>query len=452
MKMAASQMKVFRRGMRQSIIMRRSIQHFCVAVAVVVTLPCLVGQTFDKSTATLTQTVGESTATPGQTVDQSTATPGQTVGESTATLTQMADKSTATTTQTVNESTATTTQTVNQSTATPAQTVDQSTATLAQTVDESTATLTQTVDQPKATPAATPFPSPVVPPPSTFSTAFPHLGAAGKYAVLSLSQTYQNQSLVTINGDVGVGPNGTAITQAPSVVNGTVYVDPTATYTNKGTVTGIPPVIVKSMMQEVTDANTASNFYASLNGGGNTMFSTINQATSIQGGLTPTIAPLVIGDGNNYYVFNLSGGINLNNANLTITGGSNDYFVFNIQPTGGFNLVGNASIVLNGISESHVLFNVLGTGSTLMTNVGDTIRGTILAVQRTITFDGVFVGEIIGGGSSLTLLSGANVNSPSPPSVPDAGSTFLLSAIALAALYALRVLGNQRSMIKSVRN
>jgi hypothetical protein len=107
--------------------------------------------------------------------------------------------------------------------------------------------------------------------------------------------------------------------------------------------------------------------------------------------------------------------------------------------------------VLNGISESHVLFNILGTGSTLTTNVGDTIRGTILAVQRTISFDGVFVGEIIGGGSSLTLLSGVNVNSPSL-AVPDAGSTFLLSAIALAALCALRVLGNRRSTTQSVRS
>ena len=253
------------------------------------------------------------------------------------------------------------------------------------------------------------------------------MGAAGKYAVLSLAGTYQNQSLVTINGDVGIGPNGTALTQSGSTVDGHVFKDPTATYSNNGTVTGM---VLKDMSQEVTDATNASNYYKNLAGGGSTLFSSITQATTIN---SRTIAPTIVGE-NNFYVFTLGGtaGINLNNVNLTISGGANDYFVFNIY--GGFSLAGNASIVLQQFTTAgHVLFNVLGTGSTLTTGVSNTVRGTVLAVSRSITFDGVFVGQIIGGGSNLTLMSGTQVQSPTS-TVPDSGSTLALALAAFSIL------------------
>ena len=274
---------------------------------------------------------------------------------------------------------------------------------------------------PPSTPAPTP---PSTPAPTTSSTsAFPGLGTAGKYAVLSITGTFQSQSLVTINGDLGIGPRDSATTQA--AVNGSVYYDPSATYTSQGSVKG--GTIAQSMTQAIYDAATASFFYKNYASQSN-MFSSISAATTI-----------VAHSGFN--VFSLSGGITLNNANLTLSGSSSDYFVFNIS--GGLSLSGNASINLTGgITPSNVLFNFVGKGSALTTQLGSTVRGTILSIGRSISFDGVFLGEIIGGGggSSFTLLSGTTVGTQAPnrpATVPDRGSTFSMSLLALIALAAM---------------
>ena len=137
-----------------------------------------------------------------------------------------------------------------------------------------------------------------------------------------------------------------------------------------------------------------------------------------------------------FNVFSLNGGITLNNANLTLTGSSSDYFVFNIY--GGFTLTGTSSIkLLGGLTSSNVLFNIIGPGSALTTQLGSTVRGTILSIGRSISFDGVFIGQIIGGGpgSTFALLTGTTVgrldSAAAPPSVPDQGSAAWLSLIAL---------------------
>ena len=65
---------------------------------------------------------------------------------------------------------------------------------------------------------------------------FAELGDADKYAVFS-SGTFQNDSLVTINGEAAVGPNGSANIAAPSTINGTLYKYPTATVSGPGKVT-----------------------------------------------------------------------------------------------------------------------------------------------------------------------------------------------------------------------
>jgi hypothetical protein len=278
-----------------------------------------------------------------------------------------------------------------------------------------------------ASPISTPIPTASPPtstpaPTASASSGFPGLGTAGKYAVLSLTGTFQNQSLVTINGDVGIGPYSLATTQA--TINGSLFYDPSTRYAGTGSVTG--GTYVQSMMQPALDAWTASNLYKNYATQSN-VFSSISAATTIVGQ-------------SGFNVFSLSGGITLNNANLTLSGSSSAYFVFNIY--GGLALSGNASINLTGgLTASNVLFNFIGPGSALTTQIGDTVRGTILSVGRSISFDGVFIGEIIGGGSGsyFTLLSGTTVGgqptaAAPAPAVSDRGSTIWLSLIALCAV------------------
>ena len=219
------------------------------------------------------------------------------------------------------------------------------------------------------------------------------LSDAGRYAVFSMSGTFQNDSLVTINGDAAVGPNGSANIAAPSTINGTLYKDPTATVSGPGKITG--GIVTTNLQQAVNDAISASNAFANMPA--TQMFSSLSTATTIHGN-----------GGNN--VISLSGSINLGGSdNLTLNGTANDRFIFNIL--GGLTLTGSSSVVLTGgVTANDVAFNFIGGGSSISTHVGNTISGILLAPQRDMTLDGTFFGKLIGGGSTLTLMSGAIVN------------------------------------------
>lgn len=66
--------------------------------------------------------------------------------------------------------------------------------------------------------------------------------------------------------------------------------------------------------------------------------------------------------------------------------------------------------VAGGVTGNHVLYNFTGSGATLSTHVGNVIIGTLLAAHDSFNLDGAFVGEIIGGGNSISLLSDATVS------------------------------------------
>jgi hypothetical protein len=225
------------------------------------------------------------------------------------------------------------------------------------------------------------------------------LGEAGKYAVFSLTGTAQDDSKVTINGDVGVGPNGSASVGAPSTINGTLYKDPTATVTGPGLITG--GIVTTSLQQGVNDAIAASTFFDGL--AATQTFTSISTATTIAGN-----------GGNN--IIDLSGGITLGGTNnLTLSGNANDRFIFNIS--GGLGLTGSASVVLTGgVVAQNVVFNFIGTGSALTADVGNLIQGVVLATQRDLAFHSVS-GAVIGGGATLALSSGAVVTGF--PAVPE---------------------------------
>ncbi len=116
---------------------------------------------------------------------------------------------------------------------------------------------------------------------------------------------------------------------APSTINGNVFEDAAATVTGPGTING--STTIQSMLALDTDATTASSDAAALVA--NQTFSSITSATTITGNGGTTVV-------------GVTGNINMNNANLILSGGANDYFVINIG--GNLALVGTASLNVVG--------------------------------------------------------------------------------------------------------
>jgi hypothetical protein len=122
-------------------------------------------------------------------------------------------------------------------------------------------------------------------------------------------------------------------------------------------------------------------------------------------------------------VIKVNGNIDLNNANLTLSGPSNASFIIDVS--GNLTLVGTASLLTSGVSDRNALYNFTGSNASINTHVGDVVNGVLLAdgSSSQMTLDGTFNGELIG--NDITLMSGAVVNSP-PPIVPEAKSFVLL--------------------------
>ncbi len=233
-----------------------------------------------------------------------------------------------------------------------------------------------------------------------------NLGAASNYAVFELDNNLFKLSNVTVNGDVAVGAGGTVNVVAPSVIDGDVYKDSTASVTNAGTITGA--IYTQNMSQAVTDAINASNAAKAL--AATQTFSKITANKTITGNGGQNVIQVA--------------GLDLNNENLTLSGGANDKFYINI--TGDLIMDGTAKIILTGgVTSDNVLLNFTKTGAKLTTKkMGNVINGIVLAPDSVISFYGTFNGRVIAGGGTMTFLSGAVVNGPSNTPIPEV-STFL---------------------------
>src|SRR5579884_1748658 len=246
------------------------------------------------------------------------------------------------------------------------------------------------------------------------------LGNAAQYTVFGLSNTMVNLSNTSVDGNVGVGPNGDLKLAAPSVVNGNAYLDFSATETaDTGTLTG--SLIRQSMAAPVQ---------------------TVLALSAYSSGLTPTLT-LNASQVNNGYTFNGNGGINvidingnvnLNNYNLKFNGAANDLFYVNFN--GSLTLNGSASIGESGSTGPlSVLLNV--TGGNISAHVGDEVNGILLAPTENADLDGTYNGYVISGGVLLGLHAGATVNQVGQVAVPEP-STLALIGVAGLTLLSLR--------------
>jgi hypothetical protein len=233
------------------------------------------------------------------------------------------------------------------------------------------------------------------------------LGFAAGYSVLGLNGTSINNSLVTINGNEGVSQGGSLTNMAPSTVNGNVYQYMAGQYSGPGSVTGSIITDPTRLTQSDADARTASAQAAAL-----TPTMTLGSVTS----------NMTINGNGGLNVIDINGNIT---GNLTLNGSANDVFIVNVTGTvtlGGSTMLG----VSGGVTAEHVLYNFTGSSGTISSHVGNTFYGTLLAPNYSFNLDGNFNGEIIGGGSNISLLSGAVVNyhpftppnSPPPSGVP----------------------------------
>lgn len=253
------------------------------------------------------------------------------------------------------------------------------------------------------------------------------LGAAGGYAALSIGGGLDgtgdpagqiNVSNYTVNGNVfaNAGPGSPDINNAaPSTINGNVFLETGATYGGPGALNGSTSTLSAAAVTAIrTDL---TNFLT------NVTTSPVNQ--TITGDVTTATTITRSGPTT---VVDITGGINLNNNNLTFSGNPGDQFY--VIVSGDLALTGTASII-SGVGNGNVFFIVEGTGTAINTHVGDVMDGVYITTAGIITLDGTQFGEIIQAdpGGTMNLLSQGTLNGPTavpiPPSALLLGSGLL---------------------------
>lgn len=253
------------------------------------------------------------------------------------------------------------------------------------------------------------------------------LGDAANYAVLYTgSKNFQVNSNSTVNGNIGIGVNGTVTNYG--AING--YIDFSSA---SGQYTTNP-----SAKLNPSDGNprySRSNITTDL-----TYLSTLSAQLGGESGKQLTISPggsvnasSGLQDSNGNFVFSATIS-NLNGGTFTINGNSSDHVVFNLSSS-----IIDGSFVLNGIPIDNVLFNSTGNQLTFQ-NVQTPTYGTFLAPNATITTNSgmILYGHLFGGDSSnFQLNSGSTINNMHTP-IP--ASSLLLGS----GLLGLGVMGYRR--------
>ena len=166
---------------------------------------------------------------------------------------------------------------------------------------------------------------------------------------------------------------------------------------------------------------------------------TAQSVSQYASGLTAT---QTFGTINNNLTINGNGGLNIidvgsiQNANLTINGSANDYFVFNVSTGIQTNQV---MTLTGGVTASHILWNLTGTGTVLQTSGGNVLVGTFLATNGgQFQFSELqLTGELINTGGNIQLVSGNHTliqaGFTPPPSLSNTATVTATGVTAVSA-------------------
>jgi hypothetical protein len=247
---------------------------------------------------------------------------------------------------------------------------------------------------------------------ATLATAGPN-----NYSVLTLNGATDialNGPGTTI-GNVGISTGGNLQLNSsngnPSVaVQGNVYLGNTATINNPAQLTGTVFTNQNAKLNQAnTDARNASTTFAALAPTLKVPGGAINGNTTINGMAGVNVV-------------NVSG-INLGNGQkLTLNGPAGSQFIIN--DSGGMQLNSGQVVLRGGLTANDMVLNFTSSGQQLQTSGGlhneSVINGILLAPRDSIGFaPGLINGELIAGGQSVHLVSGASVNSPPRPPRPS---------------------------------
>ncbi len=248
--------------------------------------------------------------------------------------------------------------------------------------------------------------------------AFDDLVSSGadNYAVFELDANAVKLSAVTVNGNVAVASGGRIMNMAPSTIADNVYESGSAQYRGPGRLLGKQVVNSSALLMNYDGALQAAT-EAAIAAPTQTIYGNITGARTFTAAAGQTV------------VIDLNGNINLNNANLTLSGTSASHFIVNIA--GNLSLTGTASLLNVGVPLSNILYNFTGGAGagSVNTHVGDTIDGIMLAASGCAgwTLGGTFHGELISS-CGVTLESGAHTNGRPPLPVPEPSALLILAS------------------------
>jgi Ice-binding-like len=287
----------------------------------------------------------------------------------------------------------------------------------------------------------------------TQSTAVPASGRGKKHG--ANRATAVSGSSRTVIGNVGVGEDG-RLSSSGAQFQGDLYLGNNSSAQFSGSYAGNTPIVgtahlgsgasvtANYSIPTISDSPDRMLDQARIDAATASMGASALAATSTLSLINLNRHSLTLGAG----VYNLSS-LRLTRSTLTLSGSGS--FVFNISSA--FALKSAKILLAGGATEANVLFNYTGTRDVTLSKFSrrggsSVLHGIVLALNARVNLaPGLVVGEIISGkdiaigsGSVIatTVANSIATSGPKRVNVPDGASTFVLTLIALGALFVYR--------------